>query len=166
MAGNRSSPSWVSYTRGLTITPPCQLLNSYIFFILPNRFLPLWNQRKRAYMRPSWKSVLPLHASSNTTPPLHHRDFSILPNPFLSLLSQLTLWLFKGWGPRLGIDPRSIGFEHHSLDHYTTMAKAERLTCFFTLLNPIFSLWNRLKKISWPSGNRAWLTNLEHHTPN
>ena len=91
-------------------------------------------------MRPSWKSVLALHASSNTAPPLHYRDFSILPNPFLSLLSQLILWLFKGWGPRLGIDPRSVGFEHHSLDHYTTMAKAERLTYFFTLLNPIFSL--------------------------
>ena len=31
-----------------------------------------------------------------------------------------------GWEPRLGIDSRSLGFEHHSLDHYTTMAKTER----------------------------------------
>ena len=33
---------------------------------------------------------------SISSPPVHHRDFSISPNPFLSLLNQLTLRLFKG----------------------------------------------------------------------
>ena len=46
---------------------------------------------------------------STTAPPLHHSDFCIVPNPFLSLLSQLTLWLFKGLG---------------------ALAKAERLSFF------------------------------------
>ena len=47
-AGNRSSPPRALYITALTITPPCQLLNSHTFFILPNRFLPLWNERKRS----------------------------------------------------------------------------------------------------------------------
>ena len=41
-------PHRASYTTALTITPPCQFLNSRTFFILPIRFLPLWSQRKRA----------------------------------------------------------------------------------------------------------------------
>ena len=37
-AGKRSSSPWAWCTTALTITPPCQLLNSHPFFILPNRF--------------------------------------------------------------------------------------------------------------------------------
>ena len=36
--------------------------------------------------------------SNNTAPPLHHREFSVLPNPFLSLLSKLTLRLYQVLG--------------------------------------------------------------------
>ena len=43
------------------------------------------------------------------------------------------------WGPRLGIDSRFLGFEHHSLDHYTTMARGA-------------------------AENRAWPFNLEYHS--
>ena len=88
--------------QSLTITPPCQYLNSYIFFILTNRFLPLWNQRKKACGPAGNRSSpfrlrAPQHHST-TAPPLHQRDFCILPNPFVSLFSQLTLWLYKGLG--------------------------------------------------------------------
>ena len=145
MAGNRSTPPWASYTRALTITPPCQLLNSYIFFILPNRFLPLWNQRKRA-CGPAGNRSSPFRLRA----PQHHHYTTVTFVFCLILLfhswANLLYGYIKGWGPRLGIDSRSLGFEHHSLDHYTIMAKAERLICFFTLLNPFFSLWNRLKK--------------------
>ena len=84
-AGNRSLPpsAWWC-TTALTITPPCQLLNNRTFFILPNRFLPLWNQRKRA-RGPAGNR----YSSFRVLAPLHHRDFSILRNPFLSLLTQL-----------------------------------------------------------------------------
>ena len=36
--------------------------------------------------------------SNTTAPPLHHREFSVLPNPFLSLLSKLTLRLYQVLG--------------------------------------------------------------------
>ena len=39
---------------------------------------------------------------STRVPPLHHRDFSILRNPSFSLLSELTLGLFKGLGAQVG----------------------------------------------------------------
>ena len=85
-AGNRSSPPWSWWTTALTITPPRQLLNSHNFFILTNRFLPLWNQRKRA-CGPAGNRSSPFRLRA----PQHHSDFSVLPNPFLSTLSQLTL---------------------------------------------------------------------------
>ena len=73
----------------------------------------------------------------------HHSDFSILPNPFLSLLSQLTLRLFK----RLGAQGRNrfsllIGFEHHSLDHYTTMnvTLKMKMTLYLSLLYLLLTL--------------------------
>ena len=114
-AGSRSSPPWSWCITASTITPPCQLLNSHTFFILTNRFLPLWNQRKRAG-GPAGNRSSPFRLRA----PQHHSDFSVLPNhPFLSLLSQLTLLFLL----TLGIDSRSVGFENHSLDHYTTMAK-------------------------------------------
>ena len=65
---NWSSPPWAWCTTALTITPPCQLLNSHTFFILP-----LWNQRKRA-RGPAGNGSSPF---SLRAPPLHHRDFSI-----------------------------------------------------------------------------------------
>ena len=110
-AGNRSSLPWSWCITAWTITPPCQLLNSHTFFILTNRFLPLWNQRKRAG-GPTGNRSSPFRLRA----PQHHSDFSVLPNPLLSLLSQLTLLFLL----TLGIDSR---FENHSLDHYTTMAK-------------------------------------------
>ena len=48
------------------------------------------------------------------------------------------LSLLEVWGPRLGIDSRSLGFEHHSLDHFTNMAKTVGAISFFTPLNPFF----------------------------
>ena len=44
-----------------------------------------------------------LSVSSTTGPPLHHRDFSVLTKPFLSLLSQHTLRLFKKLGTQESI---------------------------------------------------------------
>ena len=98
-AGNRSSFPWAWCTTALTITPPCQLLNSHTFFLYR-------------------------HHSTTTTNPVTFLFYPIL---FLSLLSQLTLRLLKGLGAQARNQfSRSLGFEHHSLDHYTTMAKAKR----------------------------------------
>ena len=36
-----------------------------------------------------YRNYLTISSSKQLQPPLHHRDYSILPNPFLSLLSQL-----------------------------------------------------------------------------
>ena len=129
------------------------MLNSYTFFILPNRFLPLWNQRKRA-RGPAGNRCSPLsfeHHSATTTP-LHHRDFSISPTPFHSLLSQLTLRLFKGLGPKAR-NRFTLLIKALRTTALTTIPRWQRLSAFsfFTLLNPLFSLWNRLKKSSGPS---------------
>ena len=70
-AGNRPSPPWAWCTTAMTITPPCQLLNSHTFFTVPNRFLPLWNQRKRA-RGPAGNRPSPSrheHHSTTTTQP-------------------------------------------------------------------------------------------------
>ena len=48
------------------------------------------------------------HHSTTSTP---RWIFCVIPSPFLSLLSQFTLRLFKGLGARLGIDSRSLGFD-------------------------------------------------------
>ena len=69
-----SSSRWAWCTTALTITPPCQLLNSLNFFILPNRFLPLWNQGKRARGPAGNRSSpsrlgAPQHYSTTTSPP-------------------------------------------------------------------------------------------------
>ena len=72
------------------------------------------------------------HHSTTTTPPwlLYFTwSFSFTLEPTYIMV------ILKGWGPRLGIYSRSLGFlgfEHHSLDHYTTMAKAERLLYFYS----------------------------------
>ena len=88
-AGNRSSAPWASYTTAWTITPPCQMLNSHTFsFYLIGFFHSEINVKELAAQpgidpRPSGFK----HHNTTTTPPLHHRDFSVLPNPSLSLLS-------------------------------------------------------------------------------
>ena len=66
------------------------------FFILPNRFLPLWNQRKKLAAQPG----IDLRPSGTTTPPQHHRDSSILPKPFRSLLIQLSFMVIYTAGGR------------------------------------------------------------------
>ena len=121
-AGKRSSSPWAWCTTALTITPPCQLLNSHTLFILPNRFFHSVTDAKELAGEPG---IDPRSAP----PPLHRRDFSILSNAFLSLLSQLTLrLLFKGAESILA----PLAFEHHSLHHYNTMAKADRLYFFYS----------------------------------
>ena len=109
----------------------------------------------------------PLGFEHHRATTIHHRDFSILPNPFLSLLSQLTLWLFKGLGAQARNRFSFLGLWAPQPWPCTTPPwQRQNAFSFFTLLNPFFSLWNRLKKKArGPAGNRACPTNLEHHTP-
>ena len=109
-------------------------------FILPNRFLPLWNQCKRA-PRPSG---------------FEHHNTTLTFLFYLTLLfhswANLLYGYSKVWAPRLVIDSPFLDFEHHNLNHYTTTSKAGRLQLYLLYLILFFSLSNRLKKTSsWPS---------------
>ena len=121
-----------------------------LFSILPNRFLPLWIQRKRARgLAGNRSSPFRLRA------PQHHHyttvTFLFYSNPSLSLLSQLTLWLFKGLGAqarnRFSLlrlwAPQPWPLHHHG--------KGRTPSVFLLHLILFFHSETDWKKISWPS---------------
>ena len=75
-------------------------------------------------LRRSRESIFALQA------PQHHHNTTVTHLFSLNLLfhswSNLLLWLFIGLRAEVGVDPQSLGLEHHRLHPYTTLAKAER----------------------------------------
>ena len=122
------------------------LLSSSKRLQVPYPFLPLCNQLKSALGPAGNRSSPPVPQPW----PLHHRA-----NCWATTLFSFYLIGFfhsetnvKELAAEPGIDPRSLGFEHHS----TTVTFLFYLILFFHswanlyLLNPFSSLWNRLKK--------------------